>query len=92
VVYDRARLLVDQGGLNAGTGAVISLRLSDDGGNTWGPYLSITAGAVGNFTELIQWFHLGYCRDRVFEISSNTPVFQAWIEGYVEYRRAVNHD
>lgn len=92
-VLDRVRLLVDAGGSAQGLGGgLISLRISYDGGNTWGPYMTMSMGATGVYTQLIQWYHLGYSRDFVLEISSNSEVFQGWIEGYGEYRFAENHD
>ena len=92
-VLDRVRLLIDAGGSSAGLGGgSISLRVSYDGGNTWGPYYTQSMGATGDFTQLIQWYHLGYARDFVLEISSNSEVFQSWVEGYGEYRLAKNYD
>lgn len=49
--------------------AYVSLRWSDDGGNTWGSPLILPLGATGAFYTSLLWQQLGYSRDRVFEIS-----------------------
>jgi hypothetical protein len=85
---DHVRLLIDAGGAAEGIGGgAISLRVSNDYGNTWSPYYTQSMGATGDFTTLVEWFHLGYGNDWVLELSSTSPVFQAWIEGYASYRQ-----
>lgn len=90
ILYQHVRLLIDQGGATNLAPWQISLRLSDDGGHTWGPYLTLTVGGPGIYKQLVEWFHLGYARDRVFEISSNASVFQAWVEGYASFTESLN--
>lgn len=52
------------------SGAVVSMRFSDDNGNTWisMPDITLTAGA---YNQLLQWRSLGIIRspNRLFEIS-----------------------
>jgi hypothetical protein len=65
--------------ISAKTGAttpgVITLQISNDGGNNFGPPLLRSLGAAGRFMERIRWLGLGSAINRVFRIrcSDNVP-------------------
>lgn len=48
----------------------ISLRWSDDGGNTWSNYQTVSMGKSGNYRKRVVWRRLGQSRQRVFEVST----------------------
>lgn len=48
----------------------ISLRWSDDGGNTWSNYQTISMGLSGAYRQRVVWRRLGHSRQRVFEVST----------------------
>jgi hypothetical protein len=68
-----------------GSAPVMYLRLSSDGGQTWGQEYQAGMGALGQTTARARWTRLGSARDRVFEVSSTEPIKQVWQEGYVDY-------
>jgi len=47
----------------------LSLRWSDDGGNTWGNPLLLSMGSPGAFNSSLIFQNLGYSRDRIWELS-----------------------
>lgn len=63
---------------------VVSLRWSDDRGETYGNPLAKTAGPPGKYLTQIKWNKLGFARDRVFEVSwsfaNNTSLNGAFVE------------
>lgn len=67
---------MDTGLGNPGAGAApkdpqISLRFSDDGGETWSNYNTISMGASAKSAQRVQWRRLGQSRERVFEVSAS---------------------
>lgn len=87
--YARFRLQMQTGIVPAsgpGSDPTMSLRQSDDGGFTFGPYLDRSAGLIGNYGAVIpiEWYRLGASRNRVLEVSTSDPVPQAWVDAYLE--------
>jgi len=78
----RLRLYMETG--TTSTAPVINLRISNDGGYTWGPYLAVTAGALGNFNFVVEWLRLGISRNRVYEISGTDSVTKALVDAFLE--------
>lgn len=75
--FDRFELLLQAGiGTQTGQGAnpLVMLRLSNDGGMTWGNEITCGAGRVGQYTARVLFWRLGMARDRVFEVSVSDPV------------------
>lgn len=75
--YRWVELVADTGvGLTTGKGSdpQACLRLSDDGGRTWGNERWRSLGAQGAYRTRVRWNRLGQARDRVFEISGTDPV------------------
>lgn len=50
------------------------LRMSNDGGTTWGNELTASIGGMGMYLNRAVWRRLGQARDRVFEVSVIDPV------------------
>ena len=63
-------------GLTTGQGSdpQIMLRISRDGGHTFGPTRSKSLGALGNYKKRVFWDRNGRGRDVVFELSGTDPV------------------
>lgn len=72
-------------GLSSGQGSdpQLMMRMSDDGGHTWGNELSISVGALGEYGTRVQFLRCGGARRRVFEISGSDPVFWAILGAYL---------
>lgn len=61
----------------------LNLRSSNDGGTNFGATHTITAP---NGESRAIWRNLGSARDKVFEVSSQSPCLQAWAAAYVNER------
>jgi hypothetical protein len=73
-------------GANSGQGSdpQMVLRVSNDGGKTWGPELWRSVGAVGKYKQRIRWLRCGSARKRVFEVSVSDPVPWRLMDAYLE--------
>lgn len=73
-------------GLTTGQGVdpQIMLRVSFDGGQTWGDEQWTTAGAMGAYWTRAEFRRLGRGRDAVFEISTSDPNFWAIIDAFLD--------
>lgn len=79
VYYRQFELDLERGvGLATGQGSdpSITLRLSRDGGETWGEPVALAAGRQGDYTARAIARRLGQARDTVFEVTVSDPV--AW--------------
>lgn len=56
-----------------GIDAEVMLRVSKDGGYTWGAERVLSAGALGRYATRLQAYQFGVARDWVFEISVSDP-------------------
>lgn len=65
-------------------GPRVSLRYSDDRGNTWTSPTTRSMGAIGEYKTTPTWLRLGRARDRVFELSWSEPQATALNGAYVE--------
>ncbi len=63
-------------GTNSGTGAdpQVFMRVSNDGGQTWGNYRSKSAGKIGQYQTRVIWERNGSARNRVFEVVVSDPI------------------
>jgi hypothetical protein len=66
----------------------ISLRYSDDGGQTYGNSLMQSMGASGEYLTSPQWQRLGMARDRVFELSWSADADVALTGAWINFRTA----
>jgi len=73
-------------GLSTGQGSdpQVMLRISRDGGQTWGQELLMGTGKIGEYRARAFVNRLGRSRNTVFELSSSDPVFTAWLEATVD--------
>lgn len=85
--YDRFALDIQCGGGLTGdpvTPAEITLRCSDDRGQTFWTAPIQSLGAQGQYLVQPEWRQLGLARDRVFEVSWSSPAFTglqgAWLD------------
>jgi hypothetical protein len=62
----------------------LTLRYSDDGGQTWSNEKKAYGGAIGNYLARVIWRQLGSGRDRVFEVFSTDAIQHIWCEAYLE--------
>lgn len=56
-----------------GVNPQVMLRISRDGGETWGPETWMSAGRLGEYTKRVLARNLGYGRDVVFEVIVSDP-------------------
>lgn len=85
--YRQLDLYITSGqGLVAGQGSapVVNLRISDDGGFTWGNEIPESLGVMGDYTYRTTWRRLGRSRDRVFEVSTSEPIPIQITEAYLQ--------
>ncbi|MCK5616755.1 hypothetical protein KAR91_83610 [Candidatus Pacearchaeota archaeon] len=76
----------------AGTGLVTGqgsdpqamLRMSDDGGHTWGNEHWCNIGDIGEYAQRAIWRRLGRSRNRTFEISMSDPVKSVILGAYAD--------
>ncbi len=77
VVHDRLELALNVGnGLTTGQGSnpLATLRISDDGGNTFRTYTTRELGRQGQYLKRVDWWKLGMSRNRVYSIDVTDPV------------------
>ncbi len=82
----------------AGRGAVVGqgddpqvmLRLSRDGGHTWGGELWTSAGKIGEYQRRARYLRLGYARDWVVEITVTDPISWSVINCWVTVEEGIN--
>lgn len=51
-----------------GTGCLVMMRYSDDGGETWGEWNEQTLGAVGQYDQRARFLRNGSARDRIWQV------------------------
>ncbi len=73
-------------GLPTGQGSdpQVMLRVSKDGGHSWGNELWVSAGKQGDFRHRALWRRLGIARDWVFETTISDPIPVTLISALVE--------
>lgn len=59
---------------NTGYGGQIMLRISKDGGKTFGAWLLRSLGAIGRWMQRVRWLALGSGTDMIFELRVTDPV------------------
>lgn len=52
----------------------VMMRMSNDGGKTWGAEMMRSAGKIGEYKKRVRWNRLGAARRRVFEVSVTAAV------------------
>lgn len=69
---------------------MVSMRWSDDGGNTWSALLTVSLGLVGQYLNKPTFNRLGMGRDRVFEVSTSANAKIALQGAFVEAERGTS--
>jgi hypothetical protein len=62
------------------------LRISTDGGRTWGPERWRSFGRLGDYRHGAQWSRLGTARDAVLELTVSDPVEAVLVDAAVDVR------
>lgn len=86
---DAFQLDIETGvGLTSGQGSdpQVMLRISKDGGRTWGNERWRTIGAKGKYKTRVRWGKCGRARDFVFEVSGSDPVKTAILGAGIQPR------
>ncbi len=83
--YQRFRMHMLTGKVGSSANPICSLRISKDGGQTYGNYLDMPIGMIGEYGKLVDWYVHFYGRDVVFEWSSSEPIDFCLIEAYIEH-------
>jgi hypothetical protein len=73
-------------GLSSGQGSdpIAMLRLSKDGGKTWGNERHCSAGRQGEYKARVCWPRLGAGRDLVFELAVSDPIPWRVVDAYLD--------
>lgn len=77
LIVDRLQLVMETGvGLASGQGSdpQCMLRISKDGGHSWGNELTAPIGAVGDYIARVLFEDMGSARDWVFELGISDPI------------------
>lgn len=93
LIVDELQLLMEVGvGTATGQGQapVITLRVSRDGGRTWGNERSVSVGRQGEYWARVRFLQLGMGRNFVFELAGSDPVPYRISEAYLTARRCTN--
>lgn len=75
--YASFELLMEVGNATAsgqGSDPQVSLRMSNDGGMTWGSEVYRSAGKRGEYLTRVRWTRLGQARKRAFEVIVTDPI------------------
>jgi hypothetical protein len=83
IPIDRFQLLMDVGVAAQGQNPMAMMRLSEDGGRTWGNERQASVGRIGNYRQRVYWDQLGAPEDVVIECTwtdaAPTRVLGAWV-------------
>jgi hypothetical protein len=83
IVHGKIELVITPGASpSISTGALVTLFVSDDSGQTWRARETKSLGAMGQRTVRVFWTKLGQSRNRVykFQISDPTPTFMVSVK------------
>lgn len=86
IAHDSVWLIFDgRGDLSAqGTDPIVRLRYSDDGGNTWGDWLTARIGKMGEYDQIAVFNRLGASRSRIYDILVTEPRPIALVQGFLQ--------
>ena len=92
ILYGQFQLDMESGlGLNTGQGSApqAMLRISRDGGHTWGNEYWASAGAIGQFSKRVIWNRLGRARNAAFEVTVSDPIPWRFTQAFLDVRKAM---
>lgn len=84
--FNKLEILLEQGvGLQSGQGSdpMIMMRISRDGGRTWGDEMSASMGKIGEYRKKVEFRRLGVSDVMTFRIRITDPVKRAIIGSYL---------
>lgn len=87
IFFSKLEILLQRGvGLTTGQGSdpQMLIRLSKNGGKTWGTEIAVPAGKQGQFSRRAMLRRLGRARNAVVEISVSDPVYWGLLAAYVK--------
>ena len=92
LMVPECEILLEPGlGVSSGQGSdpLVMLRVSDDGGRTFGTERTSSAGPQGQYQKRVVWWKLGQARNRVFEVVVTDPIVN-WriVDAYLTIERA----
>lgn len=93
VLYGQFQLDMESGlGLVTGQGSTpqAMLRLSRDGGHTWGNEYWTSAGAIGQYSKRVIWNRLGRARNMAFEVTVSDPIPWRLTQAFLNVRKAMS--
>lgn len=65
----------------------VVLRVSRDGGNTFGNPLYASAGKAGRYLTRVRWQRLGKARDAVFQVYCDDNAFITFLSAYIDFEK-----
>lgn len=65
------------------------LRISRDGGHTFGNPIFASMGKIGEYTTRARWQRLGYARDAVFQVFTDDPCNVVFLSAYLDFERGM---
>jgi len=90
LICDTFQLLMEVGvgtGSGQGLNPLVVLRVSRDGGRTWGNEHACPAGKQGQYWARVEFRQLGMARNMVFEIVCTDPVAWRISDAYLDVRK-----
>lgn len=85
IIINRMRLDCRQAvGSLSGSVPLIYMRISRDGGNTYGTEYNAPLGPSGDYSQLTYFNRLGYSRDFVFDIYGGDNCYTGIVAGYLD--------
>ena len=93
VFFKKFELDLERGqGLATGQGSdpMVLLRVSRDGGQTWGEEQRMSAGALGAYTQRVIARRLGQARDTVFEVTVSDPIAWSLVGAWLDLEPGTN--
>ena len=71
-------------GIEGEDAPTVTLKWSDDGGNTWSEGRELSIGEYEDYAKRVIWRRLGKSRNRIYELSCTDPVKMLIIDAYAD--------
>ena len=90
IFIQRLQIIAEVGIGSADTNPTVELRVSKDGGWTFGNWRDMSVGKLGQYLHRCYAVQLGMARDWVFEIRTSDPFFTAWLSAVLNLEEGLN--
>lgn len=93
ILYGQMQLDMESGlGLATGQGSdpQVMLRISRDGGHTWGNEYWASAGKIGQYSKRVVWNRLGRSRNAAFEVTVTDPIPWRITQAFLTVRKGLS--